>query len=333
MSRLNCVKLIGMALLCVMLVACGGGAAPGDGAAPDTGETTETGEEQAAAPGDGDKLQVVTTFSVIYDIVKNVGGERVDIHSMVPFGTDPHEYSPLPEDLQKSTDADVMFWNGLGMETEGGWFEKLVESAGKTMDGGQVFELNEGVEPMYLTSSDGSGKEVNPHSFLAPEAGIKMTENARDALKKVDPDHADLYEANAAAYIKELEEVHQEYIDKIGDIPEERRVLVTSERAYQYVAAAYGLEEGYIWEIDTEEQGTPEQITSLVELIKEKEVPALFVESNVDPRPMETVSKESGVDIAGKLFSDELAKQGEEGDTLVTMLRWNINTIYDGLSE
>lgn len=314
MKRFKCLKRIGVALLTVfMLAACG-----------DVSKNEAT--------GDG-KLQVVTTFSILHDIVKNVGGNRVEIHNMVPFGTDPHEYSPLPDDIQKSAEADVMFWNGLDMETEGGWFESLVESAGKSMKDGSVYELNKGVKPLYLTSDDGSEKEVNPHSFLSPEVGIRMAENARDALIKVDPEHADTYKENTKNYIAELETVHQEYKGKIEKIPEKRRVLVTSERAYQYMAAAYGLKEGYVWEIDTEEQGTPEQITSLVKWIEEKNVPALFVESNVDPRPMETVSKESGVEIAGKLFSDETGRPGKEGDTYIKMLRWNMEQIYEGLKE
>ncbi|WP_054949309.1 metal ABC transporter substrate-binding protein [Numidum massiliense] len=336
MKRFKLLQVVCIALIAVLaLSACSSDSATGD-ASSKNGEKATTDAKNSDSKDDkksNDKVQVVTTFSILQDIVKNVGGDRVDIHSMVPIGTDPHEYSPLPEDIQKSTDADVMFWNGLDMETEGGWFENLVESAGKTMDGDQVFELNEGVEPMYLSSDDGKEKEINPHSFLSAEVGIKMTENARDALKKVDPDHADVYDENAKVYIAELEKIHQQYKERIAEIPEERRVLVTSERAYQYMAAAYGLEEGYIWEIDTEEQGTPEQITSLVKFIKEKKVPALFVESNVEPRPMETVSKEAGVDIASKLFSDETGKPGEDGDTYLKMLQWNIDKIYDGLKK
>lgn len=340
MRRFKHLKVVGFAFLVMMLLAaCGGGdAAPGDPAVNEGSAEAEDVDDSAdgapdASKDDGDQLQVVTTFSIIHDIIAGIGGDRVEIHNMVPFGTDPHEYSPLPEDIQKSTDADVLFWNGLNMEVDGAWFENLVEAAGKSIDGDQVFELNEGVEPMYLEAGDGSEREINPHSFLAPEISILMAENARDALVKVDPEHSDEYEENAKAYIAELENIHQTYMDKIAEIPEERRVLVTSERAYQYMADAYGLEEGYIWAIDTEEQGTPEQITSLVEFIKEKEVPVLFVESNVDPRPMETVSKEAGVEIHGKLFSDELGKPGEEGDTLVKMLTWNIDQIYEGLSK
>lgn len=278
-----------------------------------------------------DKLQVVTTFSILYDLVKNVGGEHVDVHSMVPIGTDPHEYHPLPLDIQKATDADIIFYNGLNLEDGDGWFQGLIENIGKKEE--QVFVVTDGVEPKYLTAEDGTEDEINPHAFLDVHVGMIMVENIRDALITVDPNNKKIYEDNAVNYLKELEKIDQEYQEKIADIPEENRMLVTSERAYQYMTDRYGLEAGYLWEIDTDEQGTPEQITSLVRLIKEKQVPALFVESNVDPRPMETVSKETGVPIAAKLFSDELGKPGEEGDTYIKFLRYNIEKIHEHLKN
>lgn len=319
MLKKRMLQIIFMAFITVMmLAACSG----------EDGQQTGTSKEKK---DDNDKLQVVTTFSILYDIVKNIGGDHVDIHSLVPIGTDPHQYSPLPLDVQKATDADVVFYNGLNMETGDGWFDSLMETAGKK--DGPVYELAEGVEPMYLTSEDGSEEEVNPHAFLDITVGIKYAENALEALKKEDPDHAEAYEKNAKEYITKLEDLHKEYKERVNELPEERRVLVTSERAYQYMAAQYGLKEGYIWEIDTDEQGTPTQITSLVDFVKENDVPALFVESNVDKRPMETVSKETGVHIAGKLFSDEIGKEGDDGDTYIKMLKWNIDTIIDGLSK
>lgn len=315
----NKFKMLFSALLAaVMLTACGG--------------NESSIKKDAASKSDDEPLQVVTTFSILYDIVGEVGGDRVDIHSMVPIGTDPHEYEPLPEDIKKASDADVLFYNGLNLEGgESGWFHKLVKSVGQ--DESNVYELMEGVEPKYLTAENGTEHEVNPHAFLDPNVGIKMVENARDALIEVDSEHKDLYEENAENYLAQLEEMDKEYKDKIGEIPEENRVLVTSEKAYQYMAERYGLKEGYIWEIDTDEQGTPSQIKSLVNFINENKVPALFVESNVDPRPMETVSKETGIEIAAKLFSDELGKPGEEGDTYLKFLKYNIDKISEGLSK
>lgn len=282
---------------------------------------------------DGSKegsLQVVTSFTILEDIVKEIGGDQVDVHNLVPTGTDPHDYEPLPEDIKKATDADVLFYNGLNLEGgKHGWFFKLIDSVNQEED--RVFELTNGVEPMYLTSDDGKEEEINPHAFLDPLVGIQMTENTRDALIEVDPEHKQLYEENAEKYLDQLKEIDKEYQEKIGEIPEEHRILVTSERAYQYLADRYGLKEGYIWAIDTEENGTPEQITSLVKFIKKNGVPALFVETNVDTRPMETVSQETGVDIAGEIYSDEIGKPGEEGDTYIKYLEYNIKEIHDVL--
>lgn len=287
------------------------------------------GLQPAAEAQSEKKLPVVATFSVVYDIVKTVGGERVEVHSMVPLGQDPHVYTPLPLDVRKATDAAAIFWNGLDMELGDGWFENLLAVAGKSMGGGQVFALAEGVEPMYL-DEDGRS-EINPHAYLSVPNAIRYVENARDALIQIDPDYAHVYEANAAAYIARLEELHGEYVEKIGRIPKDRRILVTSERAFQYMAAQYGLQEGYVWAIDTDEQGTPRQILSLVRFVRQNNVPALFLESNVDPRALQTVSRETGVPIAGKVYSDELVRSDEAGGTLLGMLQWNLDVIYAGL--
>lgn len=317
----NIMKLMALALMAIfVLAACGG----------DGGTTSsESSEENGSSD---EPLLVVTTFTLLEDMVTQIGGDRVEVHNLVPIGTDPHEYEPLPEDNKAATDADVLFFNGLNLEGgDTGWFARLIDSVNQ--DEGNVFELGEGVEPLYLTSSEGE-EEVNPHSFLDPVIGIQMAENTRDALIEVDPDHKEDYETNAEAYLTDLKEVDKEYETKIAEIPEENRILVTSERAYQYMATRYGLEEGFVWAVDTEEGGTPEQITSLIEFIQENEPPVLFLESNVDPRPLETVSKETGVDIFEEtIFSDEIGSPGEEGDTYVKFLQYNIEKIHAGLSQ
>src|SRR5699024_10960181 len=136
-----------------------------------------------------------------------------------------------------------------------------------------------------------------------------------------------VFKENAQNYFEELQAIDEEYEQKINEIPQENRLLVTSERAYQYMAKRYGLEEGFIWEIDTEEQGTPEQIKSLIQMIEDKQPPVLFVESNVDRRAMETVSQETGVEIFTTLYSDEIGKPGEDGDTYLKFLQYNIEQI------
>lgn len=278
-----------------------------------------------------ESIKVVTSFTILEDIISRIGGNHVEIHNLVPIGTDPHEYEPLPEDIKAATDADVLFYNGLNLEGgENGWFFKMIDSVGQKDE--NIFEIAKGVEPKYLSGDDGEEHQINPHAFLDPMVGVKMVENVRDALIKVDPDHQDVYEKNAEEYLTVLKEIDKEYKEKIADIPEENRILVTSELAYQYMTDRYGLDAACVWEIDTEEQGTPEQIKQLVEFVKERNVPVLFVESNVDPRAMETVSKETGVEIyPEKIFSDEIGKKGEAGDTYVTFLKYNIEKIHDGL--
>lgn len=282
-----------------------------------------------SAASAADKLPVVATFSIIYDIVSAVGGDRVDVYSIVPLGQHPHEYTPLPLDVRKATDATAIFWNGLDMELGDGWFENLLHAAGKSVDGNRVFALAEGVEPMYLV--DGGKQEINPHAFLSVPIAMQYVKNARDGLIRVDPEHAEVYAANAATYLAQLEELHVQYVERMGRIPEERRILVTAERAFQYMAAEYGLKEGYVWAIDTDEQGTPRQILDLISFVRRHDVPVMFAESNVDRRALETVSRETGVPIFGTLYSDELGAEDGASGTFLGMLVWNLETIYSGL--
>lgn len=286
----------------------------------------------ANAEMNGDQLQVVTSFTIIQDLAREIGGEDVDIHNLVPTGTDPHEYEPLPEDIKKATDADVLFYNGLNLEGgEAGWFFKMIDAVGQKEE--NVYSLTERVEPMYLGDGEGKEEEINPHAFINPAVGIKMAEDMRDALIEADPENKEAYEKRGTQYLERLNNIYEDYAEKLDDIPEEDRILVTSERAYQYFAKEFGFEEAFIWEIDTEENGSPEQIKNLVSYIMEHDVPVLFVESNVDPRPMETVSSETGVPIYEKpIYSDEIGKPGEEVDTYVKYLNYNIEVIHNGLS-
>lgn len=277
-----------------------------------------------------EKLQVVTTYSIIYDIVKNIGGDLVEIHSLAPIGSNPHEYEPLPLDVQKTTDADAVFYNGLNLEAGNSWFEKLLETSGKDVLDAPVFQLSEGVDPLFLTTEGNEGEE-DPHAWLDVKNAIKYSENARDAFIKIDPKHKDIYIDNAENYISQLEALHQKAIDRFEEIPEEKRILVTSEGAFKYFSKAYGIDAEYIWEINQENQGTPVQITRIVDLIEENGIVALFLETSIDPRSMEMVSRETGVPIKGKIFTDSLGKPGEEGDTYIKMMEWNIEIIYKGL--
>ncbi|WP_277586623.1 metal ABC transporter substrate-binding protein [Psychrobacillus antarcticus] len=278
-----------------------------------------------------DKIQVIATYSIIYDIVKNVGGNRVEVHTLAPVGSNPHEYDPLPKDVQLTTDADVVFYNGLNLEGGNSWFEKLLLTAGKTGIEAPVFRLSEGVEPKHLTSK-GKESEEDPHAWLDVRNGIKYAENVKNGLIKVDPEHADVYEKNAKEYILKLEKLHQEAVKRFSEIPGEQRLLITSEGAFKYFSEAYDFEAAYIWEINAENQGSPEQVKTVVDFIRSKKDPVLFVETSLDPRSMEMVSNETGVPIYGKIFTDSIGKPGEDGDTYIKMMEWNIDIILSGLT-
>jgi iron/zinc/copper transport system substrate-binding protein len=290
------------------------------------------GNKDEKADSTSDKIQVVTTYSILYDIAQNIGGDRVEIHSLAPVGSNPHEYDPLPKDVQLTTDADIVFYNGLNLEGGNSWFEKLLLTADKSGEDAPVFRLSEGVEPMHLTSK-GKESEEDPHAWLDVRNGIKYAENARDGFIKVDPEHAEVYEKNAKAYIEKLEKLHEEAVAKYQEIPKEKRLLITSEGAFKYFSAAYDFEAAYIWEINSENQGSPDQVSSVVDFIRSKEDPVLFVETSIDPRSMEMVSSETGVPIYGKVFTDSIGKPGEDGDTYIKMMQWNIDTIFKGLTE
>lgn len=290
-------------------------------------------KEAAPAPDGKEKLKVVTSFTIIADMARQIGGDYIEVHNLVPSGTDPHEYEPLPNDIKAATDADVLFYNGLNLEGgDKGWFKKMTDTVRQKEE--NIFNLTEEVTPKYLTGEDGREEEINPHAFIDPGVGVLMAEKITQVLIEKHPADSDKIQQRGEEYVNRLKELDKEYEERINDIPEENRTLVTSERAFQYMNDHYGLKEAYIWEIDTEENGSPKQIKDLVHFIQKHKVPVLFVESNVDTRPMETVSKETGVPIAEKfIYSDEIGDPGEAIDTYVKYLNYNIDLIHDELSK
>lgn len=289
--------------------------------------TTESTSEASSK-----KLSVVTTNSILSDMVKEVAGDAATIHSIVPVGTDPHEYEPLPEDIKKVTNADIVFYNGLNLETGGnGWFSELMTTA-KKEENKDFFATSKGVTPLYLTSK-GQEDQQDPHAWLDISNGIKYVENIKEVLSQKDPNNKALFEKNAAAYIEKLKALDDKAKKEFADIPSEKKLLVTSEGAFKYFSKAYGLEAGFIWEINTEEQGTPEQMTTIIKKIKATKVPSLFVETSVDPRSMERVSKETGLPIYATIFTDSIAKPGEEGDSYYEMIEYNLTKIHEGLTK
>lgn len=275
------------------------------------------------------KLKFVATYSIIADMVENIAGDKADVYSMVPIGTDPHMYDPLPQDTRKVSEADLVFYNGLNLETGKGWFQSLLEVTGKT---NAAFAVTEEVIPQYLREK-GKESQADPHAWLDVQNGIKYVDAIVKRIIDIDPDNREYYLQNQADYVAQLEELDNYAKLEVQKIPADKRVLVTSEGAFKYFSAAYGFEAAYIWEINTDNQGTPEQMNNIIKLIEQHQVPALFVETSVNPKTMETVSIETGVPIHSTIFTDSLAKKGTPGDTYIAMVKWNIDKIVEGLSQ
>lgn len=299
-----------------LLAACGSG-------------KSETGS--SADNNSGEQLQVVATNSIIADMAKEIGGDLIDLHSIVPVGTDPHEYEPLPQDIQKASEADVVLYNGLNLETGNGWFEKLMETAGKIEDT-DYFAVSRTVTPMYLSGQESSHTE-DPHAWLDISNGIAYSEEIAQIFAEKDPDNGEKYLENSKAYTEKLSELDQTAKAEFADIPEDKRLLVTSEGAFKYFSKAYGLTAAYIWEINTESQGTPEQMKAIIDTVKSSDISSLFVETSVDARSMERLSKETGLPIYSKIFTDSVAEKGNDGDSYYTMMKWNLEKIHEGLSQ
>ena len=288
--------------------------------------------QKSSSDSSSSKLNVVATNSIIADITKNIAGDKINLHSIVPVGQDPHEYEPLPEDVKKTSKADLIFYNGINLETGGNaWFTKLVKNA-KKEENKDYYAVSEGVDVIYLEGQNEKGKE-DPHAWLNLENGIIYAQNIAKRLIEKDPDNKATYEKNLKAYVEKLTALDKEAKEKFNNIPEEKKMIVTSEGCFKYFSKAYNVPSAYIWEINTEEEGTPDQIKSLVEKLRKTKVPSLFVESSVDDRPMKTVSKDTNIPIYAKIFTDSIAEKGEEGDSYYSMMKYNLDKISEGLAK
>ena len=288
--------------------------------------------KQDSNSNEATKLKVVATNSIIADITKNIAGDKIDLHSIVPVGQDPHEYEPLPEDVKKTSEANLILYNGINLETGGNaWFTKLVQNA-KKEENKDYYAVSEGVDVIYLEGQNEKGKE-DPHAWLNLENGMIYAKNIAKQLEAKDPKNKDFYETNLKAYLEKLSKLDKESKDKFNNIPAEKKMIVTSEGAFKYFSKAYNVPSAYIWEINTEEEGTPDQIKTLVEKLRKTKVPSLFVESSVDERPMQTVSKDTNIPIYEKIFTDSIAEPGQNGDSYYSMMKWNLDKISEGLAK
>jgi manganese/iron transport system substrate-binding protein len=272
-----------------------------------------------------EKMKVVTTFTVIADIARNVAGEAADVESITRPNAEIHEYQPTPGDMLRAQDADLVLYNGLNLEL---WFERFFRNL---RDVPSVI-VSEGVEPLGISEGPYSGKP-NPHAWMSPSNALIYVENIRAAFAQHDPDNAEIYAANAASYAAKIEATVAPIRERLGAIDEARRWLVTSEGAFSYLARDFGLKELYLWPINADAQGTPQQIRKVIDLVREHAIPAVFSESTVSANPAQQVARETGAAYGGILYVDSLSDEGGPVPTYLDLLRVTTETIASGLSE
>ena len=281
----------------------------------------------ACSQGDApsDKLKVVTTFTVIADIARNVAGDAAEVESITKANAEIHNYQPTPGDIIRAQKADLILWNGLNLEL---WFQKFFENLSDVPSA----VVSEGVEPMGISEGPYTGKP-NPHAWMSPEATLIYVENIRKALAAADPANASVYAANAAAYSDKIRATVEPIRKALADIPEERRWLVTSEGAFSYLARDFGLKELYLWPINADQQGTPQQVRKVIDAVRANNIPAVFSESTVSPDPAEQVARETGAKYGGVLYVDSLSDENGPVPTYLDLLRMTSETIAKGLAQ
>lgn len=271
-----------------------------------------------------ERFKVVTTFTIIADIAANVAGDAAIVESITKPNAEIHNYQPTPRDILRAQDADLVLWNGLNLEL---WFEKFFVNL---TDIPSVI-LSEGVVPMGISEGPYTGRP-NPHVWMSPTDVLIYVENIRKALVHYDPDNTDTYNANAAAYSAEIEAVATPIRKALAGIPEARRWLATSEGAFSYLTRDFGLRELYIWPINADQQGTPQQVRHVIDTIREQNIPAIFSESTVSPNPAQQIARETGASYGGVLYVDSLSDADGPVPTYLDLLRVTAQTITDALT-
>ena len=271
-----------------------------------------------------DKLKVVTTFTVLADMARNVAGEAAEVVSVTKPGAEIHGYSPTPRDIVRASDADLILWNGLNLEL---WFEQFLDNLGDVPSA----VLSEGIEPIAIGSGSYEGKS-NPHAWMGLENALIYITNIEAALSAADPENAATYAANAAAYAEELRATIEPLKARIAAIPEANRWLVTCEGAFSYLARDFGLQELYLWPMNADQVGTPQQVRKVIDGVRANTIPAVFCESTVSTAPAEQVARETGAAYGGVLYVDSLSAEDGPVPSYLDLLRVTTETVARGLT-
>ncbi len=282
----------------------------------------------AAAPlhaQDNKRFRVVTTFTVIQDIAQNVAGTAAVVDSITKPGAEIHDYQPTPRDIVKAQSADLVLWNGMNLER---WFERFFE----TVKDVPSVVVSEGIEPVGIAEGPYTGKP-NPHAWMSPANALIYVENIRAALAKYDPANAEAYAKNAEAYAAKIKAMDAPLRSRLAAIPEPQRWLVTSEGAFSYLARDYGLKELYLWPINADEQGTPQQVRRVIDTVRNEKIPVVFSESTISDKAAKQVAKETGARYGGVLYVDSLSAENGPVPSYLQLLEVTVRTIAEGFGS
>jgi len=279
----------------------------------------------SVAVAEGDRFKAVTTFTVIADMAQNVAGDAAIVESITKAGAEIHGYQPTPRDIIRAQDADLILWNGLNLEL---WFEQFFGNLSDVPSA----TLSDGIVPMSISSGEYDGKP-NPHAWMSLESALIYVDNIRDAFVKHDPENAATYESNAEAYKAEITATLAPLRAQILEVPAEQRWLVSCEGAFSYLARDFEMQELYLWPINADSQGTPQQVRRVIDTVRENNIPAVFCESTVSQAPAQQVARETDAEYAGVLYVDSLTEADGPVPTYLDLLRITSETIAAGLTE
>ena len=277
----------------------------------------------AALPAQADKMKVVTTFTVLADMAANVAGDAAEVVSVTKPGAEIHGYQSTPRDIVRASDADLILWNGLNLEL---WFEQFLNNLGDVPS----VVLSDGIDPIAISEGAYLGK-ANPHAWMGLENALIYVDNIAAAMTTHDPKNADVYRTNAETYKHALAEALGPLRDRVTALPDERRWLVTCEGAFSYLARDFGLKELYLWPMNADQTGTPQQVKKVIDTVREHDIPTVFCESTVSDRPAKQVARETGAAFGGVLYVDSLSKARGPVPTYLDLLRVTATTIAEGL--
>ena len=281
--------------------------------------------EAPAQPAPGKPLRVVTTFTIIQDMAQNVAGTAAIVESITRPGAEIHDYQPTPLDVVKAQSADLVLWNGMNLER---WFERFFDNV-KNVKSAVV---TDGIAPIGIKEGPYEGRP-NPHAWMSTASALVYVENIRKALTDADPANAAVYARNAADYAEKLKALDAPLRARLAKVPEDRRWLVTSEGAFSYLTRDYGWREAYLWPINADEQGTPQQVRRLIDLVRKNKIPAVFSESTISDRSARQVARETGAKYGGVLYVDSLSAENGAVPTYLKLLEVTVETIAKGFGQ